>query len=123
LVLGLLGAVGLAGCTPIWEMLQLSGRVPFSFFWLPIFAIMLTFAVIISDTRRLLPAAICGIAFATPLTLWCLVLPKIDSRASEHFGREIRVDGILTIAFSVVVMIVVTMTRSFKDDPKVTNDA
>jgi glucose dehydrogenase len=118
LLLGIIAAIGLAVCTPVWMLAQMGRPIDFSGLWLVVGIPVLVLALFIVKTRTVIAAVVCGVLFSAPIAAYFWILSSAEPRL-DYF-HNMRSDGILTVIGTIVLMIVATFHRRL--NPPAAND-
>jgi hypothetical protein len=112
IIWGVVTAVILGVSTPLVLLGEMGGPIDFSIPFLFIVVVVLAIASYTSRAKGGLRGSACGVLFAVPIALVCLVISRADEVVRrEHGGQLLGVAG-MSVVISLAVMATVAYSRS-----------
>jgi hypothetical protein len=112
IIWGIVTAVILGVCTPFVLLGEMGGPINLALPFLFIVALVLAIASYTSRAKGSLRGSVCGVLFAIPVALVCLIISRADDAIRrEHGGQLLAVAG-MSVFISLAVMAAVAHSRS-----------
>lgn len=112
IIWGVVTAVILGACTPLVLLGEMGGPIDFTIPFLFIVVLVVAIASYTSRAKGGLRGSACGVLFAIPVALACLIISRADEALRrEHGGQLLAVAGI-SVLISLAVMAAVAHSRS-----------
>jgi hypothetical protein len=112
IIWGVVTAVILGVCTPLVMLGEMGGPIDFTAPFLFVVFVVLAIACYTSRVKGGLRGSACGVLFASPVSLVCLIISRSDDILRREHGAQLFAVAGMSLVVSLAVMAAVAHSRS-----------